>query len=105
MVIGNLEWQDGTVENVTLAQAQEYAASLGNGWRVPTIDELLSLVDTSKYDPACSVFPDAPATYTWSSTLFAGSAQYARTVDFMDGNADNAIYVENPNVVRAVRIV
>ena len=105
MVIGNLEWQDGTVENVTLAQAQEYAASLGDGWRVPTLDELLSIVDTSKYDPACSVFPDCPPVDTWTVTRWSGSPLFAYVVNFFDGNGGSAVSIDNILTVRAVRIV
>ena len=105
MIIGDLEWRDDVVQGVTLAEAEAYAASLGNGWRVPTLDELLSIVDPAKYDPACSVFPDCPAVETWTVTRWSGSPLVAYVVNFFDGDGDSAVSVNNLLTVRAVRTV
>ena len=44
--VGDLEWQaDVPDKRFTWKEAKDYAASLGDGWRLPTIKELLILVD------------------------------------------------------------
>ncbi len=61
------------------------------GWRLPTIEELHSLLDYSQYDPA---FPkDHPFTYIqsdnyWSSTAFTGATSNAWFVYLSNGNVD-----------------
>ena len=84
--VGDLEWQaDVPDRRFTWQEAKDYAASLGDGWRLPTMHELLSLVDYSKRNPACSVFPDCPSEWFWSSSAYSGSASYAWVVDFNYG--------------------
>ena len=78
----------------------------GNGWRVPTIKELQTLVDFSQ--PATAALIDAtafPATASdsfWSSTPLTGSASMAWDVNFILGNAANEA-VTSPLYVRCVR--
>ena len=43
--IGLLEWQKEDVAEKTWDEALEYANGLGCGWRLPTIKELISLID------------------------------------------------------------
>lgn len=86
--VGDLEWQaDVPDRKFTWQEAQEYAASLGDGWRVPTIKELLTLVDYTSALPACSVFPDCPSEWFWSSSALSGSATDAWDVDFYYGDS------------------
>jgi hypothetical protein len=100
---GELEWQaDVPVKRLTWQEATDYAASLGNGWRLPTRTELLTLVDDTRCDPACSVFPDCPSEWFWTSTPWAGSSSYAWFVDFYYGNADS-VDVGSNGRVRCVR--
>ena len=88
--VGDLEWQaDVPDRTFTWAEAKKYAASLGDGWRLPTIKELLTLVDYEKHNPACSVFPDCPSAWFWSSSPFAGIATSAWGVYFDNGGACN----------------
>lgn len=78
----------------TWADAQTYCANLSyggisTGWRVPTQNELLSIVDFSQYNPAIDTtyFPP-PVNFFWSSALLqldAGSGQ-AWAVNFTDGS-------------------
>jgi len=85
--VGDLEWQaDVPDEEFTWEEAKAYAASLGDGWRLPTIKELLTLVDYEKVNPACSVFPDCPADRFWSSSACAGITSDAWNVYFYNGN-------------------
>jgi hypothetical protein len=86
--VGNLEWQsDISPKSMIWQEAKDYAASLGDGWRLPTREELLTLVDDTKYNPACSAFPDCPSDWFWTSTPWAGSSSYAWRVNFYYGNA------------------
>ncbi len=61
-------------------------------WRVPTEEELLSLVDYSRYSPAINptLFPNTSASYFWSASADAYSFSYAWSVRFDDGSAWNS---------------
>jgi len=37
-IIGDLEWQDELVPEMSWDKAVEYAKSLGDGWRLPTVE-------------------------------------------------------------------
>lgn len=88
LVVGSLEWQaDVRKGSMTWQEAKVYAASLGKGWRLPTRAELLTLVDDTRCNPACSIFPDTPSDWFWSSSPWAGSSSYAWFVDFYVGYA------------------
>jgi hypothetical protein len=102
--VGALEWQaDVPEQKMTWAEAKAYAASLGGGWRLPTRAELLTLVDDTVCEPACSVFPDCPSAWFWTSTPWAGSSSYAWSVYFDYGNANYDDGVSDSNRVRCVR--
>ena len=89
--VGDLEWQaDVPAEEFTWEEAKDYAASLGDGWRLPTIQELLSLVDYTKNSPACSVFPNCPSDWFWSSSPVSGDTAHAWFVSFSNGDANDA---------------
>jgi hypothetical protein len=72
-------------------------ASLGTGWRVPTIYELRTIVDyglttlliphTNNYIPAINAtyFPNTEANVYWSSTAYAYQPNEAWYVNFTDG--------------------
>lgn len=91
-----LTWQR-TVPSVTYSStaAKDYCATAGTflggtGWRLPTVKELLSIVDYSQ--PSAPIdstaFPGTPANYFWSSTTVVGSSISAWTVSFgILGNA------------------
>ena len=73
-------------------------------WRLPTMKELLSLVDYKGSGPAIDpVFATTmQSNEYWSSTTFAAFIGAAWAVSFSDG-ADTADLKTNPNFVRAVR--
>ena len=58
------------------------------GWRLPTIEELSSLVDTSQSRlvlPAGHPFTNVQSSYYWSSSSYAAYTSYAWNVYFGDG--------------------
>jgi Protein of unknown function (DUF1566) len=76
----------------TAGTAQSYCATLalnGTGWRLPTVGELLTLVDYTQpggqamIDP--TFFPATPPSAFWSSTPAAGSSSLAWYVYFLYG--------------------
>jgi|ERR1700679_202674 Protein of unknown function (DUF1566) len=73
-----------------------------NGWRLPTKDELLTLVAPAARDPAIDeqVFPDMEINklWYWSGTEYGSSAWY---VAFGSGSAHTAILIDT----YAVRLV
>ena len=62
------------------------------GWRLPTIEELASLVDSTQEDPAlpsgCPFVNVEFAAY-WSSTKYEGDDRYARAVSMGNGQVFN----------------
>jgi len=109
--VTGLEWQQATAPGTyTWQQAIDYCNNLSLGgkddWRLPTMKELSTLVDSSIPYPGPTIntnyFPNTVASYYWSSTTVAYSTFYAWGVDFGYG------YVYNYNktgyyYVRAVR--
>jgi len=73
----------------TWYKAQAHAKSItqqtGLPWRVPTVNELSSLVDRSCIEPSSS-FPDMPLLQFWSSSPYVGDTHLAWCVDFLNGN-------------------
>lgn len=101
--VGDLEWQaDVPDQRFTWEGAKKYAASLGDGWRLPTVKELLTLVDYDRHNPACTVLPDCPSEWFWSSSVFSGGTASAWSVTFNTGYADN-YFVGSTARVRCVR--
>ena len=55
-------------------------------WRLPKIEELLSIVDYTTHNPASTA--DTTSGHYWSSTIFARHTSYAWAVHFDAGNSD-----------------
>lgn len=90
----------------TWDEAKAYCTGLslaGTGWRLPTRDELLSIVD-KRYSPTIdpTAFRSTPPDYFWSSSLSAGQSGYAWTVGF-DYSSSNYVVTSRPYRVRCVR--
>ena len=87
VTIGN---QNSYLSSITHQQAFTIAAG-SNGWRLPNVKELYSLVDLSRNGPAMdpSAFPNALLGAYWTSTpvlaTWDGSSQ-AIAVSFSDGS-------------------
>lgn len=95
VVIGNLMWHRATSpDRLNFKDAESYCKALTTvghtDWRLPTIQELLSLVDYTRHDPSIDVaqFPDTKSNYYWSSSPDASApADFAWIVGFYHGLA------------------
>ncbi|MFT0140731.1 DUF1566 domain-containing protein [Alcanivoracaceae bacterium MT1] len=67
-----LEWSHTLLDGETVTYEEALAAikELGPGWRMPTRQELESLLDLSRHDPAIdtSKYPDTRSRFYWSCT-------------------------------------
>ncbi|HKU39179.1 MAG TPA: DUF1566 domain-containing protein [Polyangiales bacterium] len=89
-----LTWQQGSDSmRRTWSDAGVYCAQLqlvGGGWRLPTLNELLTIVDPARTTAPVidsKAFPGTPADTFWSANGFTGDAKYAWTIDFRYGNS------------------
>ncbi|MGD0837369.1 MAG: DUF1566 domain-containing protein [Polyangia bacterium] len=87
----SLVWQqEESSAGMTWSDAQAYCATVGAGFRLPTAKELASLVDlTVTTGPTLdqTAFPDAAPEELWTSSLLAGSSDYAWSIFFYDGTS------------------
>jgi hypothetical protein len=101
-----LIWQIEPPEKaMTWKEAIDYCENLRldgyTNWRLPTITELKSLVDYSRYNPATKM-PNTSSSFYWSSTTGASNTPIAWGVDFYNG-FDGYSNKSNSYYVRAVR--
>ena len=104
-----LMWQQDTCPNkMSWDDAIKYCENLElaghKDWRLPTVEELISLIDFNKYRPAIDTvyFPCTMSSNYWSSTTYAIYTVIAWLVYFLNGyvaNYDKSIAY----YVRAVR--
>lgn len=86
-----LTWQRKvSFTKYTQAQAIDRCANLslaGQGWRLPSVMELVSLVDDTRVGPAFdpTAFPNDVFDYTWTSTPYAETSVNAWVVYFYNG--------------------
>ena len=104
-----LEWTRSNVteKSVPWADAEKACAAhqfAGGGWRLPTIKELLTLVDYERHNPSIdSTFFECEAGWYWTSTPYAPSpGVYAWFVGFGYGLASCGAR-DYRGFVRAVR--
>ena len=83
--LGKMEWDD----------AMKACADLGDGWRLPTKDELLNILYENKDE-----IGGFATSYYWSSTEYDNSSAWGRS--FANGNRDYS-YKYYAFYVRAVR--
>lgn len=79
-----------------------------NGWRVPNIKELQSIVDVTRINPAINIicFPTPEgetSIQVWSSSHHAGTPANSWTIDFKDGKLYNILPQNNFAFVRLVK--
>lgn len=95
-----LEWRKDYAKNLIWDQAVEYADKLGVGWRLPTIEELITLINFGRINPA-SDFPEIHSDWYWSSSR-AASTSNAWYVNFNNGHVFYSVKT-NDNYARCVR--
>ena len=93
-----LNWQDA------ISACKELCFARHTDWRLPTREELFSLTDDTRREPAINkeMFPDTKSSWYWTSTPLASYSGYAWIVYFYDGY----VYVDvkdSSNYVRSVR--
>lgn len=88
-----LTWSAGPLEGGkefthadALKACTEFSLFGAKDWRAPTIEELLSIVDYTRHDPAVDTeYFKGPYAWTWSSTPYKGYAGYAWFVNLVNG--------------------
>lgn len=111
-----LTWQQTPASStMNLASAQAYCASTsvsaalgGTGWRVPTLKELMTLVDTSVPVPGPVVdltyFANGPSNAFLSSTVVTnGSSVHMLSVSYASGGINDGSTTGSVLSVRCVR--
>lgn len=104
-----LEWQDESIMDtgVSFSSANVYCTNLVlasySDWRLPTIDELFTIVDRSKINPsAFDAFMNKKADYYWSSTNYISDSNYGWMINF-DAGKDIVSPTSTSGYVRCVR--
>ena len=105
-----LTWQQ-TISSIsyTWADAKTYCAGVGSslggtGWRLPTTEQLKSIIDPSQASPSIdsTVFPSTPASPFWSASSLANSPSGRWVVNFDNGYTYGSSITDRSNV-RCVR--
>jgi hypothetical protein len=107
-----LTWEQTTSSPLyNWADAKTYCAGVGaslggTGWRLPTLKELMSIVDYSQptgpmIDP--TAFPSTPVGTFWSSSPYLISSSNWMLVDFGSGGAADGSAASGLGRVRCVR--
>ena len=104
-----LMWQDdkAVINNkMTWPQARRYCKNLNLAgfydWRLPTIQELSTIIDLDRYNPAIAKeFKNVRSDY-WTNTSYADGSYNAWGLDFEYGD-DYDYYKGNGGYVRCVR--
>ena len=105
-----LVWQrntDNTIRSWAVASIYCYQLEVGGrmGWRLPRIEELTTLVDTSQSNPALpsgNPFINAKSSGYWSSSTNASDSNFAWGVSFDYGYV-YGYYKADGHCVRCVR--
>lgn len=101
----NLQWSKSSKDPMIWERAKSWCKNLGKGWGLPTIKELITIIDyETKDNPAvCEELKDTTAASSyWSSTTYANFPFIVWVVLFGNGYV-NLDFKINPNYVRAVR--
>lgn len=102
----------GSLTTFTWKEALEEAAKPANdGWRLPNIKELATIVEHNCHQPAINevVFPNTLFNYYWTMSPSMRQPTHAWGVHFREGvagsNAKNSVAINNSNVSIHVRLV
>ena len=98
----------GNIKQLTLDEANQLARKTAQGWRLPTLNELGSLVRKSCKPPMLDqhAFPDVRAysegkSKYWSSSRVPDIPMMTYNLDFIDAGVD----ANTPGIAMAVRLV
>ncbi len=103
-----LQWTKEYSIDKTWQQALSYCETLDYGgytdWRLPNINELKTLRNRTKHNPA-SDFPEMPSNYFWSSSSLMPNTISAWGVRFIDGLVGDDVKTDYdyPNYVICIR--
>jgi hypothetical protein len=108
-----LMWTQATVgkKRLTHADAEKACAKLKTAdhrdWRLPTLEELESLRDVTRHDPAIdiAVFPDTKSNWYWTSTPAAWSPSSSAWIVYFNYGYAHHYHRYSDAFVRAVRSV
>lgn len=106
----NLIWQDSmeaSFTRQTWESADKYCKTLElgghKGWRLPTLSELLLIVDYDRSSPSIFVtFKHTGQDYYWTASPYTAATDGIWVVRFTDGSTDKS-YKTYENYVRCVR--
>jgi hypothetical protein len=75
-----------------------------SGWRLPSVKELDTIIDDSRFEPAIDLtaFPNTPNEPFWTSSPKSGDPSMAWMVNF-DHGFSYPVPLDSPNRVRCVR--
>jgi len=96
-----LEWHPDNAGPMDWNQAIKYCDSLDGNWRLPTIKDLLSIVNYEEFEN--SSYINMPPYSYWSSTTLSGYPGLSWYVDLSFGGVSNYGSKSNKLYVRAVR--
>ena len=103
-----LMWQQDSAGSMAWAEAVAYCSRLSlagyDDWRLPSLDELKSIVNGDFSDPAIDTtfFPDTKSDHYWSSAKSDFQSNQAWHLDFARGHAYEGFTLQQ-YYVRAVR--
>jgi hypothetical protein len=87
------------------SDAVQYCQNLGRGWRVPSLNELQTIVDECREDPAIDgIFPTPPDAEFWTSSPEDRDPTAGWQVGFRDGFTRTAVLAD-PGFAAFVRCV
>jgi hypothetical protein len=99
-----LTWQRAVAhDNFTWEGAKSHCETLdsnGGGWRLPSLRELLTLVDVTRVEPATDTlaFPDTPSEFFWSSSPSSAPVGSAWGVNFTRGSSGAGLVATKAHV-------
>jgi len=76
----------GSSQPLTWEQAKTYVLTLGNDWRMPTIHELVSLVDYEKNRPMILGGLECEDSTYWAGTVYYSNSRRGWAVSFSSGS-------------------
>ena len=99
----NINGCGAEAKKLTWHEALKEAHALGNGYRLPNIRELTSIVEVSCYPTInTTIFPNTVSDFYWSSSPYANGSFYTWGVNFYGGRTGGN-YTVDGYYVRAVR--